>query len=76
MKRFLCGLVALGLLVGGVGQASGQPSYVFTTIAPPGSASTYAYGINNAGQVSGQYEAGSLVGLYHGFLYSLRPPCR
>ena len=32
MKWYLCGLVALGLLVGGAGEAKAQPSYVYTCV--------------------------------------------
>jgi uncharacterized membrane protein len=54
MRRFLCGLVALGLLLGGAGQAKAQPSYVYTTLDFPGYVGyTEACGINNAGQVVG-----------------------
>jgi len=51
MKRSLCSLVALGLLVGVTGQAMAQPSYRFTILDVPGSskASAVALGIN-AGQ--------------------------
>jgi hypothetical protein len=54
MKRLLCGLVALGLLLGGVVQAD----YIYTSLdvsilgALPG---TQAFGINDAGQVVGSY---------------------
>jgi probable HAF family extracellular repeat protein len=73
MTRLLCGLVALGLLVGAVGKAMGQPSYVYTTFDVPGSSVpsgyTEAKGINASGQIVGWYfgwyldPAGS-----HGFL--------
>jgi probable HAF family extracellular repeat protein len=54
MKPFLCGLVALGLLVGGAGEAKGQPSYVYTTIDVPSSSPfTQAFGVNDLGQVGG-----------------------
>jgi uncharacterized membrane protein len=49
MKRFLCGLVALGLLVGGPGEARAQPTYVYTPLG----GHTDLYGINNAGQIVG-----------------------
>jgi hypothetical protein len=58
MNRVLCGLVALGVLVGGAGEATAD--YVFTTLD-----GILASGINDAGQVVGSYE------FPHGsFLYS------
>ena len=68
MKRYLCGLVALGLLVGVTGQAMAQPSCSFTILDVPGSskASAIALGINASGQIVGYYyHAGSTT---HGFL--------
>src|SRR5260370_32479065 len=63
MKRYLCSLVALGLLVGVTGQGMAQPSYSFTTLDVPGSSShgslTGANGINESGQIVGWYFAGS-----------------
>ena len=68
MKRSLCSLVALGLLVGVTGQAMAQPSYTFSTLEVPGSskASAVALGINASGQIVGSY--GDAAGKYHGFL--------
>ena len=37
MKRHLCSLLALGLLVGITGRAMAQPSYSYTTLDVPGS---------------------------------------
>jgi uncharacterized membrane protein len=68
MKQLLCGWVALGLLVGGTGEAKGQPSYVYTTLDVPGSSLTSANGINNAGQIVGAYQVPGDG--YHGFLLS------
>src|SRR5437870_637651 len=68
MKRFLCTLMALGLFLGMAGQATGQPTYSFTTLDPPGSSSTeetVAHGINASGQIVGRYRD---VAGYHGFL--------
>src|SRR5713101_7162818 len=69
MKRYLCSLVALGLLVGVTGQGMAQPSYSFTALDVPGSSShgslTGAYGINDSGQIVGFYFAGARR---HGFL--------
>src|SRR5262245_58454771 len=68
MKRYLCSLVALGLLVGVTGQAMAQPSYSFTTLDVPGSskASAIALGINASGQIVGSYYDAAY--LHHGFL--------
>src|SRR5437660_747958 len=57
MKRYLCSLVALGLLVGVTGQAMAQPSCSFTILDVPGSskASAIALGINASGQIVGSY---------------------
>lgn len=68
MRRFLGGLVAAGLVVGGVGRANAQPSYVYTTLHVPGSVNTEAYGINNVGQIVGYYDRGG--GPSHGYLLS------
>jgi probable HAF family extracellular repeat protein len=68
MKRSLCSLVALGLLVGVTGPAMAQPSYSFTILDVPGSskASAIALGINASGQIVGSYlDAGYSP---HGFL--------
>src|SRR5947209_3308531 len=58
MKRYLCGLVALVLVLGVTGQAKAQPSYVYTTLPePPGlTDTTQAYGTNAAGQIVGTYQ--------------------
>lgn len=61
MRRFLCGLVALGLVVGGAGQA--KTDYVFTTIDVPDSFATAAAGINNSGQIVGWYSGSGFVNL-------------
>ena len=71
MKWFLCGLVALGVLVGGARDAIAQRTYVFTPIDPPGSPAGYNFdhnwGINDAGQIVGSYDFGFVTA---GFLYS------
>jgi hypothetical protein len=64
MKRYLCSLVALGLLLGVTRQAMAQPSYSFTTLDLPGSTHTFATGINASGQIVGAY--GDAAG-QHGF---------
>jgi hypothetical protein len=43
----------LGLLVSGAGLA--KADYVYTSIDPPGSIITNAYGINDAGHIVGWY---------------------
>ena len=53
MKRFLCGLVALGLLV--VGAAPAKAQYIYT-LDPPGSTGSDANGINNSRQIVGRYD--------------------
>jgi probable HAF family extracellular repeat protein len=57
MKRYLCSLVALGLLQGVTGQVKAQRTYSFTTLDVPGSSfhttSIDAYGINDSGQIVG-----------------------
>src|SRR5438874_2429500 len=60
MKRYLCSLVALGLLQGLTGQLKAQPTYSFTTLDGPGtsvpaSQSIRANGINDSGQIVGTY---------------------
>jgi probable HAF family extracellular repeat protein len=66
MKRLLCGLVALGGLLGVTGQANADYSY--TTIDVPGSVDNQAFGINSAGQIVGLYNTPSSN--FQGFLYS------
>ncbi len=68
MKRLLCGLVALGLLVGGARRAEAQPSYVVTTIDVPGSTWTRGFGINDFGVIVGEYL--DVRGTGHGFSLS------
>jgi hypothetical protein len=48
MKRLLCGVVALGVLLGGAVQA--KADYIYTTLDVPGSFNTIANGINDARQ--------------------------
>jgi probable HAF family extracellular repeat protein len=63
MNRYLCSLVALGLLQGVTGQVKAQPIYAFTTFDVPGSSrfTTQPNGINASGQIVGSYNG-------HGFL--------
>ena len=56
MKRFLCGLVAVGLLVAWTGRA--KADYVFTTI----DVITVVNGINDSGQIVGWYTSGGFYG--------------
>ncbi len=56
MNRVLGGLIALGLFPSIAGQA--QAEYTFSRLAVPGSPSsggTVAFGINDAGQIVGDY---------------------
>ena len=53
MKRLLGGLMACGLLVGLTGAAKAQ--YTFTTIDVPCRFRTIPHGINDAGQIVGEY---------------------
>jgi hypothetical protein len=62
-------LLAVALLFG-----LGRPvraDYIFTTLDPPGSIGTTAYGINDSDQVVGDYFDRS--GVFHGFLATPRP---
>ncbi len=69
MKRYLCSLLALGLLQGVTGPVQAQPTYNFTTFDVPGSSfpelHSPATGINDSGQIVGYY---SYVAGQHGFL--------
>src|SRR5689334_5293645 len=68
MKRSLCSLVALSLLVGLTGPAMAQPSCRFTILDVPGSshASAIALGINTTVQIVGSYYGAAYI--HHGFL--------
>jgi len=67
MKRYLCSLVALGLLQGVAGQLKAQPTYAFTTFDVPGSTGTAGFAINPAGTVTGVFF--DAAGGMHGFLF-------
>src|SRR5262245_52455723 len=54
-KRFLFGLVALGLFLGITRQAEAQPNYRYTTFSAPDAFLTFTGGINDAGQIVGSY---------------------
>src|SRR5260370_38483914 len=71
MKRLLCDLLAFGVLVGGVGQAKGQPGYSYTTLAGPDGLGAFPFGINNYSQIVGGYVPP--VGARHPFLLSGGP---
>jgi probable HAF family extracellular repeat protein len=67
-KSFRCVLFLAGVLAGMILAApacAGAPAYTFTTIDPPGSIGTDAFGINNAGAIVGNFGTG---GPSHGFL--------
>jgi probable HAF family extracellular repeat protein len=55
MKGFLFYLAAHAMLLGTTGLAKAQPSYAYTAIDVPGAFYTFAAGINNAGQIVGEY---------------------
>ena len=67
MKRRHCGLAVLIFGLGLSGQARGQ--YAFTPIDLPGAKQTFAFGMNDTGQVVGSYNFGG-SGPNHGFLLS------
>ena len=59
-------IIALGVMGGGIAGGAGPASavsYMFTTFDVPGSnlGTTYARGINNAGQLTGQYRDGAVT---------------
>ncbi len=63
MRRiFLCLAISAMVLGAGVALAT---TYTYTSFAYPGATETYAYGINDSGQIVGYYHDGST---YHGFL--------
>ena len=62
MKRLLYALVASSLLVGLTGPAKAQ--YDYTTIDVPDSTFTYAFGINDAGQIVGEYLGAEFYGFF------------
>jgi prepilin-type processing-associated H-X9-DG protein len=67
MKRWFCGLLAVALFFAKAEQATGQPTYDFTTLDVPGSTPKIVYlnAINASGQVVGGYLDGTGG---HGFL--------
>src|SRR5262249_25423830 len=71
MKRYFCGLMALGLLLCFTGHGKAQPTYGFTSLDGPGLTYTDAYGINASGQVVDRLRPGSKP---HGCLPETRVP--
>jgi probable HAF family extracellular repeat protein len=68
MNLPICRLALLGLFVCGAGPAMAEPTYIYTPIEPPGAVFSHALGINNQGQIVGQYQDAG--GRFHGFLLS------
>ena len=64
MKRLFRGFAAWVLLMGLAAPAKAQ--YTYSTFDVPDATNTYAYGINNAGQIVGYYTDSG--GKSHGFL--------
>ena len=75
MKRYLCSLVALGLLVGVTGRAMAQPKYSFSTLDVPGTSPDIIElnGINASGQIVGSYNDHGLL-LHQGSYTTLDAP--
>ena len=68
MKRLLFSAVVLSAVLNDGVRA--QEDYIYATLDVPGSSGTFAYGINNSGQIVGEFRTGSPTGPYHGFLFS------
>jgi len=65
---FIVGMMLVGLLgLVAPSHLAYATDYTFTTLDVPGASFTYAFGINDAGQIVGDYYDGSR---YHGFLLS------
>jgi uncharacterized membrane protein len=58
MKLRAVWAVLLGLLAGAAEQARADPIYTFTTFDVPGASTTTPGGINNSGQIVGQFDNG------------------
>lgn len=77
-RKVVAGCLGLGLVLWlfGLGASASANEPVFTTFDPSGSASTWATGINQAGEITGYYvsEEGNPsypgYAIYHGFLRS------
>ena len=66
MKRLFCGLMTLGLFLAFAGQANAQVAqYTYTELDVPGAMVTNANGINDSGQIVGNFDDASGD---HGFL--------
>jgi probable HAF family extracellular repeat protein len=65
-RSLLSAVLSLSVLLSTL-VAAQDASYTFTPIDVPGASATLAYGINNKGQIVGNYVQ---AGQYHGFLYS------
>ncbi len=65
MKRITILLAALAMVFGVTGSAQ---AYTFATLDVPGAMRTYAWGINDSGDIVGEYRDGSGIN-YHGFVY-------
>jgi uncharacterized membrane protein len=63
MPHVFSGLVAVGLMLSAMlGQA--KADYTFTTLDPPGSTDSTAYGINGSGQIVGTYGGAGVGGIF------------
>ena len=51
-----------------IGSSTAKAGYIYTTIRDPNSVNTYAFGINNAGQIVGQSDAAAYV--YNGGVFT------
>jgi hypothetical protein len=67
MKPLLSFSAALGIVLASAARRAEATEYIFTLIDYPGATHTYAYGINDSGQIVGAYYVG---GLSHGFTWS------
>ena len=68
VRNWRCVLACLVAIAALSGVARAQPIYSFTTIDPAGSSATFAQGINNSGQIVGNFNDAQNVS--HGFLRS------
>jgi len=67
MNKLLSFGAALALVLACTAERAEATEYMFTLIDYPGATHTYAFGINDSGQIVGQYEVG---GRSHGFTWS------
>ena len=68
MKGLPFGVMVLSVVLSEV--MSAHADYLYTTLDVPGAISSEAYGINDAGQIVGQFRTGGLTVQTHGFLFS------